>query len=226
MKLAKYAQIVKREGCCSLLNVAGDGVWLATRSAVYRASDLPQIESGEEMRAVLDLTEKDWKKIYYKTNECESLDNVLGMYLRNYDEQEAYAKKMQMQAVYKGRLATGLLCSDGELVFYNESLLGPVAKEIEDSDYVETVVRKYANGVRYVVIKNGFEVIAAVMPLNIVSQEYLEKLAEFEVHCTQQYAREKARLDFAAAQAAAEQTEEEEAEQIAMEGTQDGQNEN
>lgn len=219
MKLSKYAQIAKREGCCSLLNVAGDGVWLATRSAVYRASDLPQIESGEKMRAVLDLTEKDWKKIYYKTNECESLDNVLGMYLRNYDEQEAYAKKMQMQAVYKGRLATGLLCSDGELVFYDESLLGPVAKEIEDSDYVETVVRKYATGQRYVVVKNGFEVIAAVMPLNIVSQEYLEKLAEFEVHCTQQYAREKARMDFAAAQAAAEQTEEEEAEQIAMEGT-------
>lgn len=220
MKLAKYAQIAKREGCCSLLNVAGDGVWLATRSAVYRASDLPQIESGEEMRAVLDLTEKDWKKIYYKTNECESLDNVLGMYLRNYDEQEAYAKKMQMQAVYKGRLATDLLCSDGELVFYDESLLGPVAKEIEDSDYVETVVRKYATGQRYVVVKNGFEVIAAVMPLNIVSQEYLEKLAEFEVHCTQQFAREKARIDFIVAKAA-EQEAEEEAEQIAMEGVQD-----
>lgn len=222
MKLAKYAQIAKREGCCSLLNVAGDGVWLATRSAVYRASDLPQIESSEEMRAVLDLTEKDWKKIYYKTNECDSLDNVLGMYLRNYDEQEAYAKKMQMQAVYKGRLATGLLCSDGELVFYDESLLGPVAKEIEDSDYVETVVRKYTSGQRYVVVKNVFEVIAAVMPLNIVSQEYLEKLAEFEVHCTQQFAREKARIDFIVAKAA-EQEAEEEAEQIAMEGVQDGQ---
>lgn len=219
MKLSKYAQIAKREGYCVLCNVAGDGVWLATRSAVYRASDLPLIESSEEMRAVLDLTEKDWKKISYKTNECESLDNVLGMYLRNYDEQEAYAKKMQMQGVYKGRLATSLLCSDGELVFYDESLLGPVAKEIDDGEYVETVVRKYANGARYVVIKNGFEVIAAVMPLNIVSQEYLEKLAEFEVHCTQQYAREKARMDFSAAMEEAE----EEVEQVAMEGVQDGQ---
>lgn len=215
MKLAKYAQIAKREGYCVLCNVAGDGVWLATRSAVYRASDLPLIESSEEMRAVLDLTEKDWKKIYYKTNECESLDNVLGMFLRNYDKQEAYAKKLQMQAVYKGRLATGLTCSDGELVFYDESLLAPVAKEIHDSDYVETVVRKYATGQRYIVVKNGLEVIAAVMPLNIVSQEYLEKLADFEVHCTQQYAREKARLDFAAAVQEVEQ----EAEQIAMEGT-------
>ena len=147
---------------------------------------------------------------------------MLGMYLRNYDEQEAYAKKMQMQAVYKGRLATGLLCSDGELVFYDESLLGPVAKEIDDSEYVETVVRKYATGQRYIVVKNGFEVIAAVMPLNIVSQEYLEKLAEFEVHCTQQFAREKARIDFIVAKAA-EQEAEEEAEQIAMEGVQDGQ---
>ena len=59
------------------------------------------------------------------------------------------------------------------------------------------------------------------MPLNIVSQEYLEKLAEFEVHCTQQYAREKARMDFAAAKAEAEQ-DEEEAEQIAVEGTEFG----
>lgn len=225
MKLAKYAQIAKREGHCALCNVAGDGVWLATRSAVYRASDLPLIDSCEEMRAVLDLTEKDWKKIYYKTNECESLDNVLGMYLRYYDEQEAYAKKLQMQAVYKGRLATGLLCSDGELVFYDESLLGPVAKEIDDSEYVETVVRKYATGQRYIVVKNGLEVIAAVMPLNIVSQEYLEKLAEFEVYCTQQFAREKARIDFIVAKAA-EQEAEDEAKQIAMEGVQDGQNQN
>lgn len=209
MKLAKYAQIAKREGCCSLLNVAGDGVWLATRSAVYRASDLPLIDSSEEMRAVLDLTEKDWKKIYYKTNECESLDNVLGMYLRYYDEQEAYAKKLQMQAVYKGRLATGLLCSDGELVFYDESMLGPVAKEIDDSEYVETAVRKYATGQRYIVVKNGLEVIAAVMPLNIVSQEYLEKLAEFEVYCTQQFAREKARIDFIVAKAAEQEAEDE-----------------
>lgn len=216
MKLSKYAQIAKREGCCTLCNVSGDGVWLATRSAVYRASDLPLIESSEEMRAVLDLNEKDWKKIYYKTSDCESLDNVLGMYLRNYDEQEACAKKLQMQAVYKGVLATGLLCSDGELVFYDEGLLAPVQKEIDDSEYVETVVRKHANGLRYVVIKNGFEVIAAVMPRNIVTQEYLEKLAEFEVRCTQQYARGKARLDFAAAQEAQEANAE--AEQTEMEG--------
>ena len=209
MKLAKYAQIAKREGCCSLLNVAGDGVWLATRSAVYRASDLPLIDSSEEMRAVLDLTEKDWKKIYYKTIRCDSLDNVQGMYLRNYDEQETYAKKLQMQAVYKGRLATGLLCSDGELVFYDESLLGPVAKEIDDSEYVETAVRKYATGQRYIVVKNGLEVIATVMPLNIVSQEYLEKLAEFEVYCTQQFAREKARIDFIVAKAAEQEAEDE-----------------
>lgn len=107
MKLAKYAQIAKREGCCSLLNVAGDGVWLATRSAVYRASDLPQIESGEEMRAVLDLTEKDWKKIYYKTNECESLDNVLGMYLRNYNRRYSVCTRLSrytyMQRLRKHR---------------------------------------------------------------------------------------------------------------------------
>ena len=70
-------------------------------------------------------------------------------------------------------------------------------------------------------VKCGFEVIAGIAPLNIVSKEYLEKLAEFEVQCTQQFARDQARVDAAVARAA-EQAEEE-AEQIAMEGVQNGQ---
>lgn len=214
MKLSKYAQVAKREGTCILCNVAGDGVWLATRSSVYRASDLPKIGSDEEMRAVLDLTEKEWKKIYYKKTDCESLDDVMGMCLQDYDRQEAYAKKLKMQAVCSGKLATGLLCSDGELIFYDESLLGPVQKEIDDSEYVETVVRKHANGTRYVVIKNGFEVIAAVMPLNVVTQEYLAQLAEFEAYCTKQYARERERLS---GEPTIEEAMEEKEEQIGME---------
>ncbi len=198
MKLSEYAKIAKREGCCTLLNVGGSGPWLATRSSVYCAGELPQIEYGDEMRTVLDLPEKDWKKIQWKTLECGSLDNVLGMNLREYDELEAYAKKMSMQAVYKGHTATALLCSDGELVFYNESLLAPVAKQLKESDYAQTVVRKYANGRRYVVVKDGIEVLAAVMPLDIITKEYLEELADFEVKCTGQFHREQARATIAA----------------------------
>ncbi len=215
MKLSKYAGIAKREGYSALCKVAGDGAWLATRSAIYRASDLPMIESGEEMRAVLDLAEKDWKRIGWTSQDCGGLGNVMGMSLQNYDDKEVSAKKIQMQAVYRGRLAAALLCSDGELVFYDEGLLAPVAKEIESGDYVEMVVRQYANGQRYVVVKNGFEVIAAVMPLSIVTQKYLEELAEFEVLCTKQYAREKARLDFDAGL-------QEEMEQLGLEGMSEG----
>ena len=222
MKLAKYAQIVKREGYCTLCEVETGGAWLATRSAIYCAGDLPKIESDEQMRLVLDLSEKEWAKISYRYYEHECDGNVLGMNLRNYDEEEAVTKKMQMQAVYKGKIATALQCADGELVFYDENLLVPVRKELDDGEYEEIVVRKYANGLRYVVVKCGFEVIAGIAPLNIVSKEYLEKLAEFEVQCTQQFARDQARVDAAAARAAAEQAEEE-AEQIAMEGVQNGQ---
>ena len=62
MKLAKYAQIVKREGYCTLYEVETGGAWLATRSAIYCAGDLPKIESDEQMRLVLDLSEKEWQR--------------------------------------------------------------------------------------------------------------------------------------------------------------------
>lgn len=195
MKLSKYKDIAKREGACIQCNVEGSGIWFGTKSAIYNANELPHIECGNEMRTVLDLPEKDWKKISYRSQECEGLDNVLGMCLREYDEEEEYAQRQEMQAVYRGGIATALLTTGGELVFYNASLIALIAEQMKDSDYVVFTVRKYANGRRYIIVKDGFEVMAAIMPLNIITRKYLEELAEFEVLCTRQFHREQARIE-------------------------------
>ena len=84
---------------------------------------------------------------------------------------------------------------------------------VKTSDYIQTVVRKTAGGAPYMVIKDGFEVLAGFAPLKIITKQFLEDLSEFESACVSQYMREqKQALD-----AADPDKQDEGAEQIGME---------
>lgn len=75
-------------------------------------------------------------------------------------------------------------------------------------------MRKTAGGAPYVVIKDGFEVLAGFVPLKVITKQLLEDLSEFESACVSQYMREqKQALD-----AADPDKQDEDAEQIGMEG--------
>lgn len=220
MKLSKYVKLVKNEGYCNVVHVAGSGIWLGTRSAIFRATELPDLEGEDQVRTVLDMTEKAWKKVYMKENYAESVKDIFGMNLAEFEEGEQKTEKIKVLAAYRGYWVTALRCEgDGEIIFYNESLTGPIAQEIKDSEYIVYTVRKTTSGQRYVVVHDGFDVLAAIMPMQVVTQEFLADLAEFQALCTEQYYREKDRADAAAALADAE---EQEAEQIGMEDVQDG----
>lgn len=62
MKLSKFANLVKAGGRCAVLHVAGSGIWLSTGTAIYRATELPDMEGSEQVRTVLDMTADAWKK--------------------------------------------------------------------------------------------------------------------------------------------------------------------
>lgn len=218
MKLSKYVKLVKSCGYCAVIHVAGSGIWLGTPNAVFRATELPEMEGEDQVRTVLDMTEKAWEKVYLKESYAESIHNIFGMNLAEFEDGEQKTEKLKVLAVHKGVWATGLRCEgDGEAIFYNEALTAPISEEIKNGDYITYTVRKTSTGQRYVVVHNGFDVLAAIMPMQIVTQEYLADLAEFQALCTEQYYREKDRADAAAALADAE---EQEAEQIGMEDAQ------
>ena len=50
MKLSKFANLVKNGGRCAVLHVAGSGIWLSTGTAIYRATELPDMEGSEQVR--------------------------------------------------------------------------------------------------------------------------------------------------------------------------------
>ena len=199
MKLSKFVKRAKSESYCVVIHADDSGIWLGTRLALYNATELPYMEGKEQAGAVLDIDSKAWEKMFFDE--------------KYPTEQEA--RRVPLEMFYKGMGLVGLMYGNGgELIFYDAALIAPIADVVKTSDYIQTVVRKTAGGAPYVVIKDGFEVLAGFAPLKIITKQFLEDLSEFESACVSQYMREqKQALD-----AADPDKQDEGAEQIGMEG--------
>lgn len=193
MKISKFVKLVKNAGRCIVADVEDSGIWLGNGYGFYRATNLPKMSGREQVRTVLDVPEKAWEKVHLEEEEFESVRNVMGMNLSDYDKGEKRAEKVRVVAALDGVWAACCRCNDGELIFYRESLLSPIMDEVENSDYSMFTVRRMTNGQRYLAVHDGMNLLAAVMPMQVVSQEYLVSLAEFEAMCTEQLYREQAR---------------------------------
>lgn len=195
MRLSKYAALAKREACCTVYRVESDGVWLGSRAAVYRAGGLPWIEGREQVQAVLSLDAKQMDKIFLQEFDCADLNDVCGMNLRDYDATELETKPVAVQAVVGGCIVSAVKARDGELIFYDNNYLQTLADVLKDSDYLEMTVRRMASGQRYIAVKDGFNMLAAIMPVRVVSDKYIADLQEFEALCVDQLFRERARAE-------------------------------
>ena len=130
MKLSKFANLVKNGGRCAVLHVAGSGIWLSTGTAIYRATELPDMEGSEQVRTVLDMTADAWKKVYLTEDWPESVSNVLGLNLAPYAQGEQDTEKLKVAAAPNGLWCSACRCKvDGELIFYNEAYLAPLTEE-------------------------------------------------------------------------------------------------
>lgn len=65
MKLSKYVKLVKGGGYCMVAHVEDSGIWLGTGSAIFRATELPDMVGEEQVRTVLDMPEKAWEKVHF-----------------------------------------------------------------------------------------------------------------------------------------------------------------
>lgn len=226
MKLSKYAKLVKNGGHCIVAHVQNSGIWLGTSTAIYRATELPDMDGEEQVRVVLDMTEKAWEKVHLDERWADSVRDIFGMDLSPYAEGEQDAEKMKTIIAPQGLLLSCVRCRrDDELLFFKESLLSPLSAEIKESDYIKYTVRVSRSGNRFLVVHDGLEVLAAILPVLALNEEFLGELAEFQALCTEQFYKEKnraqARTELGAAETA--EAEEDEAEQIGLEdGPEDG----
>lgn len=148
------------------------------------------------------------------------------MDLSPYAEGEQDAEKMKTIIAPQGLLRSCVRCKrDDELLFFNDGLLSPLCEEIKESDYIKYTVRTSRSGNRFLVVHDGLDVLAAILPTLVLSEEFLGELAEFQALCTEQFYKEKNRAQVRTELGAAEtaEAEEDEAEQIGLEdGPEDG----
>ena len=158
MKLSKFANLVKNGGRCAVLHVAGSGIWLSTGTAIYRATELPDMEGSEQVRTVLDMTADAWKKVHLTEDWPESVSNVLGLNLAPYAQGEQDTEKLKVAAAPNGLWCSACRCKvDGELIFYNEAYLAPLAEEIKKSEYIYYTARQTEAGQRYLVVMDCYD---------------------------------------------------------------------
>ena len=193
MKISKFVKLMKSAGRCIVADVENSGIWLGNGHGFYRATNLPRMEGREQVRTVLDVPEKAWEKVYLEEQMFESAQSVMGMNLSDYDKGEKRAEKVRVVAALDNVWAACCRCDDGELIFYRENLLSPIMDEVENSDYIVFTVRRMTSGQRYLAVHDGMNLLAAIMPMKVVSEEYLGQLAEFEAMCAGQLYRERAR---------------------------------
>ena len=191
MKLSKFVKRAKSESYCVVIHADDSGIWLGTRLALYNATELPYMEGKEQAGAVLDIDSKAWEKMFFDEKYTEHAGADFGMNLTETDPTEQEARRVPLEMFYKGMGLVGLVYGNGgELIFYDAALIAQIADVVKTSDYIQTVVRKTAGGAPYVVIKDGFEVLAGFAPLKIITKQFLEDLSEFESACVSQYMRE------------------------------------
>lgn len=193
MKVSKYAALAKRSGYCKVILTETKETWLALRNAIYKAAELPEMHGPLQVRAVLDVPEKAWGNVFLKEESVGSTKDIFGINMSEDVAGELQTEELDIQVMYKGELATGLRCEDGEIVFYDATLMAPVSDILKNSDYAQIVIRKDVNGRAVVVVKNGFEPVAAIMPLDLPNKDFLTKLAELDSLCIEQYERNGAR---------------------------------
>ena len=186
MKLSKYTSLVRRESYCALYRTAGT-MWLGLRGALYCAAELPMFGGKEQVKAILSLSDKQMDKVYLQEFDCPGKKDVQGFDLSEYTPDECELKPVQSAAIIKGKAYTAMQASNGELVFYDESYLGPISDIVKDSDYVEMALRRAPSGQSYIAIKDGFQILALIMTVKCVDEKYLSDLQEFSALCAEQY---------------------------------------
>lgn len=118
MKLSKYVKLVKGGGYCMVAHVEDSGIWLGTRSAIFRATELPDMVGEEQVRTVLDMPEKAWEKVHFDERWEGTVKSIFGMNLSDYADGEQDTEKLKVMAA-----PDGLWCDcrrsmdDGELIF-------------------------------------------------------------------------------------------------------------
>ena len=193
MKISKYAALIKKTHFAIVVHMP-DEIYLGTGASIYRAEGIPDMSGREQIGAVLDIEPKKLKKIQIEEKHSQEKSNIWGLNLEDAPAApEQDAERLETVAVIDGECWAALAYDAGKMLFFDESLLSPLADRINNEDrkpYIRYAVRYRSDGSRYIVIKDGLETLGAILPVKILTDRYIDKLWDFSSMCEKQLRRE------------------------------------
>lgn len=195
MRMGKLAQLIKKMKNVVWINTKEGDNFIATGLSIYRADGTPNVEEEEQVAKILDIEEKKAISMLIEIQWDGKQDNILGYDLSEGKvENEVFAERMSVAAQVNERRYEALRCENGEIFFFDENLVTPLADVFKNEWWnISYSIRRRTDGNNwpYIVIKNGFITIAAIRPAEVLSDDYLRELQDFMLRCADQLRREK-----------------------------------
>lgn len=195
MKISKFVQTIKSTGLCIVFHAPGE-IYQSNGKAIYTAPEIPDITGMSQIAAVLDIDPKKLKKLVVQEERCSDRAHINGHDLSERTSDELEVSKMDVAAVIDGNIYAAFLChNNGEAIFFDESLLAPIKDRIKENDYIDYTARIHPKGHKYIIVKDGIEVLAAILPAKVISDHYIKDLRDFYLRCEEQYKWQQAAAD-------------------------------
>lgn len=177
MKLKKVAALCSKTGIFYLFDKISEGgeirQWLGDGRAIYPLSGLPILDD-ENLCAMFDIPEKKRRKCsFHRTAMPETLN------VEDWAEGEL-ALNDDWPTVEDNGYALKPLSTREGIVFIQNAYLVP----LEDmADYLQLYERRDASGQTYIVAKNGMEITAVIMPMDVVTKKFIDRMQELTDLC-------------------------------------------
>lgn len=177
MKLKKVASICGQAGRFYLMDQSdknGEVVcqWLGDGCAAYPIAGLPYMDM-DNICAMFDIPEKKQEKCILRHNQAPG-----GICWEDADPKERQLDDPDIRVRYEGRELLPLHTSRG-MIFIREQYLLP----LDRLDYMRLYERESKDGTVYVVAKVGMIIQAVIMPTDVVTDSFVDKMDELTRMC-------------------------------------------
>ena len=177
MKLKKVAAICGQSGMFNLFDQIDETgevscQWLGDGGACYPIVGMLYMGT-ENLCAMFDIPEKKQEKLIFKHDKAP--DNINW---KDADPLEYSLGSPKLCVRWEGRELLALRTSAG-IAFIQEKYLAP----LDNLDYMRLYERKSRDGGVYIVAKIGMVIQAVIMPIDVVTDSFVDKLDELTRMC-------------------------------------------
>lgn len=177
MKIKNIAALCKKSKHVILYSRTTDAgyteQYIGDGYALYLLEGLPPMNL-QNIQTIFDISDSQVGKWTMKEEKVPE-----GMNIADTDSTEKLVEPERMKIVYGGDLLIPLKTVTG-MVFINENYLSPMG---DTMDAIELYQRRYKNGNTYIVAKAGFMLQAAIMPFDMITEEFVSWMKKLTDQC-------------------------------------------